>query len=345
MTNFALEGPVWSKPVVTWSFAAAGNAAFTGAIDPAYQAAIRAAAAQWSAVANIALRELPAGTSGADITVGWGSFGGTQIGQTEYSYSLGTPPTFQTGMTIHIEDPSLLPISTGANATYRGTATTLSQVALHEFGHALGLGLSNDPASVMNLRLGPSNTAINGSDLAGIAALYGAKASVAQIAPSTPGSDTVTVSGGDIGIYRFFDSHSGTQFLTSSVGEMNTIFSTRPDLKFEGLALAGVATGATDPNDAPVYRFFEAANGTHFLTASKAEAATIAATRPDLIAERPSFDEHITQEAGDVPVYRFFDMNAGTHFFTASDGERTDLSASRPDLTYEGVAFFAPAAA
>ena len=348
MVEYALEGPKWTTSVITWSFAAAGNSAFTGAIDPAYQATIRAAAAQWSAVANVTLQEVPAGTPGTDITVGWGSFGGTQIGETDYSYSTGSTPAFQPGMTIHIEDPSILHIGTNSGATYQGTATTLYQVALHEFGHALGLGLSTDPASVMNIRLGTANNGLDASDLAGIDALYGTpasgQASVIQMAASTPGSDTVSVTGGNIGIYRFFDTQSGTQFMTSSVSEINAILSTRPDLKFEGLALAGVAPGTADANAAPVYRFFDTANGTQFLTASKAEAATIAATRPDMVAEQPSFDEHLAPEAGDVPVYRFFNTTAGTHFFTASTTERSSIAATRPDMTYEGIAFYAPAA-
>ncbi len=349
MVNFALEGPVWATPnsVVTWSFSSPGNAGFTNAIDPAYQAAIRAAAAQWSAVGNVTLQEVAPGTPGTDITVGWGSFSGSQIGETEYSYTLGTPQTFVPGMTIHIEDPSILALSAAANATYQGTATTLYQVALHEFGHALGLGLSTDPNAVMNLRLGPSNTTLDASDIAGLAALYGTKSSaaaVAQLTASAPGVDTVAVSGSNIGIYRFFDSQTGTQFLTSSVSEINGILSTRPDLKFEGLALDGVTPGANDPNAAPVYRFFDTSNGTHFFTANKAEAAGLAASRPDLVAEQSSFSEHLTQQTGDVPVYRFFDTHAGTHFFTANDSERASLISTRPDMAFEGVAFYAPSA-
>lgn len=344
MTDFALEGPSWTTPVVTWSFSAPGNTSFTNAIDPAYQGAIRAAAAAWTAVANVTLKEVAPGTAGTDITVGWGSFGGTQIGETAYSYSLGATPAFQPGMMIHIEDPALMPLSSADGAFWQGTGTTLNQVALHEFGHALGLGLSNDASAVMNLRLGVSNTSINASDLAGINAIYGAKptAPVAHIAASIPGSDTVTVSGGNIGIYRFFDSNSGTQFLTNSVGEINTIFSTRPDLKFEGLTLSAVAPGVSDPNAAPIYRFFDTGNGTHFFTASKAEAAAVNATRGDLVNEGTSFSEHVTQQASDTAVYRFFDTHAGTHFFTGNESERATLISTRPDMAFEGVAFYSP---
>lgn len=344
MTDYALEGPKWASPVVTWNFAASGNPAFTNAIDVAYQATIRAAAAQWSASTNVSFQEVAAGTPGTDVTVGWGAFTGTQIGETEYSYQLGTTPSFLPGMTIHIEDPALLPLSPAADTFYQGTSTTLGQVALHEFGHALGLGLSADPSAIMNLRLGSSNTTINASDLAGIAALYGPKTSVSAMEASSAGNDTVSLTSGNIGIYRFFDAQNGTQFLTSSVSEMNNILSTRSDLKFEGLAIGGLAPVTTDPNAAPIYRFFDTHNGAHFFTASKAEATSIVASRTDMVSEQPSFDEHVNQQTGDVPVYRFFDTHAGTHFFTASDGERASIMTSRADMTYEGVAFYAPAA-
>jgi hypothetical protein len=45
-------------------------------------------------------------------------------------------------------------------------------VALHEIGHALGLAVSTDPNSVMFPELGPSNTALDATDIANIDALY-----------------------------------------------------------------------------------------------------------------------------------------------------------------------------
>ena len=343
MVDFSLEGPKWTTSSITWDFAAPGDPSFTNAITPAYQAAIRAAAAAWSNATHLNIQEVAPGTAGVDIKVGWGSFAGTQIGETEYSYSLGATQAFLPGLTIHIEDPSIQALSPADGSFYQNTTTTLNQVALHEFGHALGLGLSTDPTAIMNLRLGPTNTAIGASDLAGITSLYGTQTSVAASSvPLGNASDVVPLSGDNIGVYRFFDGQSGTQFLTSSVSEISSIFATRADLKFEGLALAGIAPGAADPNASPVYRFYDRTNGAHFFTASKSEADTLSATRSDMVQEQSSFSEHTTQQAGDSPVYRFFDTNAGTHFFTASASEQASIIATRSDLTYEGVAFYSP---
>lgn len=344
MINYALEGPKWTTSVVTWAFARPGDADYTGAIGAGYQAAIRTAAAQWSAATNLTLQEVPPGTPGVGITVGWGNFSGTQIGETRYSYSVGTVQAFMPGMTILIQNPAGLPLDPAPGATYAGTATTLAQVALHEFGHALGLGLSTDPNAVMNIRLGPANTAIDASDIAGAAALYGMPAGRGQVAASTAGPDVVPLDASTIGVYRYFDGSSGTQFLTSSPNEMNAIGAQRPDMRFEGLAMAGILPAAADAGASPVFRFFDTRNGTHFFTIDRGEAATVLATRPDLVAEQSSFSEHGTAQAGDVAVYRFFDTGAGTHFFTASDTERASLVSTRADLTYEGVAFYAPAA-
>ena len=339
MADFTLEGPKWTGSTITWSFATAGNAAFVGTIDPAYQTSIEAAAQKWAAATHLNLQQVAPGTPGTDIVVGWGSFTATQIGETDYSYSIGTNEAFLPGVTIRIESPSLQPLNPAEGSYYQGTTTTLDQVALHEFGHALGLGISTDPNAIMNLRLGPDNTQIDASDLAGITALYGPQTNVAA-ASAAP--DIVPLTGSNIGVYRFFDAQSGTQFLTSSVAEINSVFAARPDLKFEGLALAGVAPSTADANSSPVYRFYDSSNGAHFFTANKAEATTLAATRPDMIAEQSSFSEHITPEAGDTPVYRFFDTHAGTHFFTSNQSEEASIISTRSDLTYEGVAFYAP---
>ena len=144
-------------------------------------------------------------------------------------------------------------------------------------------------------------------------------------------------------VYRFFDKMNGTQFLTGDTAERNTLITTRPDLTYEGVDMAGIATDTTDANAAPVYRFFDSSTGTHLFTTSKDEVATIERTRPDLVAEATTFDEHLKAQAGDAAVYRFFETTDGTHFYTASNTERATLAATRPDMVYEGIAFYAPA--
>jgi hypothetical protein len=202
----------------------------------------------------------------------------------------------------------------------------------------------------MYLYLGPNNSGIGASDIAGIDALYGTPSaasvtptgSISAPAPAAPG--TIDLTGDKLGIYRFFDSSTGTQFLTGSVAEAETTIATRPDMTYEGLAMAGISPTNNDPNAVPVYRFFDTTNGTHFFTASQSEAETIAATRPDMVAEQSTFSEHLTQQPGDLPVYRFFDTANGTHFFTTSASEQATIAATRPDMTYEGIAFYAPSA-
>ena len=360
MSNYALEGPKWTTSVITWSFASGGGT-FSGAIGAAYQNTIRTAVARWAQVVNLTFQEVSDSTPGVDVRVGWGVFSGGQVGETDYAYRGGAAATFQPGVTVRLEDPSSRPVGTAANAAYWGTSTTLYEVMLHEFGHALGLDHSTDPNATMYPTLGPNNANLDAADIAGIQALYGAPAatSVAAATPtaitttttqssttgsSPPAPDTITLSGGKVAVLRFFDNVSGTQFLTGSTSEANSLIATRPDLTYEGLGMAGIAPGASDPNAVPVYRFFDTTNGTHFFTASQSEKDSIAATRPDLVFEQASFYEHSTQQPGDVAVYRFFETHDGTHFFTESASERAAILATRPDMTDEGVAYYAPMA-
>ena len=148
----------------------------------------------------------------------------------------------------------------------------------------------------------------------------------------------MTLPNGQVAAYRFFDSKSGTQFLTGSVSEANTLVATRQDLHYEGLELGCIANGSTDPNAVSIFRLFGTSNGTHFFTASTNEADTIVKTWPDLVAEGASFMEHGTTEAGDTAVYRFFNSNHGTYFFRNSASEQAGVLSTRPDMHYEEIA-------
>ena len=166
---------------------------------------------------------------------------------------------------------------------------------------------------------------------------------------SQPGTSTPAVS---IPVYRFFDTNYGTHLFTQSLSEAQIILANRPDLTEETNNF-GAVNPQTDPSAEAVYRFFETANGTHFLTTSYDEYVGLTTPgmstyRPDLTPEANStFYEDSRQQAGDVAVYRLFDTVHGTQYLTGSQTEfagltTAGLSTYRPDLTPEGVAFYAP---
>ena len=87
-------------------------------------------------------------------------------------------------------------------------------------------------------------------------------------------------------VYRFFDTTHGTHFFTASASERDQVVATRPDLIFEPSSTFLEDT-VQSAGDVPVYRFFSAADGTHFYTASSTEAAGLNPSK--FIAEGISF--------------------------------------------------------
>jgi hypothetical protein len=88
-----------------------------------------------------------------------------------------------------------------------------------------------------------------------------------------------------------------------------------------------------------VFRFFDAANGSHFYTDSTTETAGLQ-SNATYVYEGIAFYEHATAQPGDTAVYRFFDSQDGSHFYTADSSERATVLATRPDLVSEGIAFY-----
>jgi hypothetical protein len=91
-------------------------------------------------------------------------------------------------------------------------------------------------------------------------------------------------------VYRFFDVTQGTQFMTASMAERDTIIATRPDLVYEP-ASTFYEHATAQAGDTAVYRYFDSNTGTHFYTDSPTEQATILQTRPDLLLEGIGFYE------------------------------------------------------
>jgi hypothetical protein len=166
--------------------------------------------------------------------------------------------------------------------------------------------------------------------------------SIGPETPVTPVTPITPVTLGPQPVFRFFDTHDGGHFFTTSTAERDQVLATRNDMNFEGVGYKAVDPAGADPNAAPVFRFFDTHDGGHFFTTSTAERDQVLATRNDLKFEGVGYSEHTSQQAGDAPVYRFFETTSGGHFFTASAAERDAVQATRSDMRFEGIAFFAP---
>ena len=191
MPDYALEGAKWSNTDVTYSFATStyandASAPFSNAITGNYQGSIQWALQQWASVTPLTFTQV-ADSQAADIRIGFGTLGTPStgvIGQTNLRWT--GAGTFVPDEVVRLEDPSQFALNPNGSGgyTYAGTAATLQQVALHEIGHALGLGHAADPNAVMYASVGPNNQTLDGTDIAGIQSLYGAPASAPAPAPA-----------------------------------------------------------------------------------------------------------------------------------------------------------------
>src|SRR6266576_477 len=92
MPDYSLEGPIWSSPIITWSFATSNlggqPATFSSFLQPGgYEQEIIDALKRWSAVADISFVEVSDAVS-ADIRFGFGIFDGPYgtLAETSYYY-------------------------------------------------------------------------------------------------------------------------------------------------------------------------------------------------------------------------------------------------------------------
>ena len=204
MSSYALEGAQWASTSITWSFATSNYGSdasdpFSNAISAAYQGAIEWALQQWSSVAPLTFTQVadsPSSNGSADIRIGFGDLNTAStgvIGQTNLRWD--GAGHFLQDEVVRLEDPSQFSATSSGsgNYTYNGTSATLEQVALHEIGHALGLAHASDPNAVMYASVGANNQTFDGTDVAGIQALYGAPASTpAPVATPSP-SDVIAL--------------------------------------------------------------------------------------------------------------------------------------------------------
>jgi hypothetical protein len=156
--DFSLEGAKWGSPelgtaggTVTW--------AVDDSISQVELQSINAAFAEWSEVANIQFQAVSS-TADADIDFSNSAIdgAGNVLGVTGFSYS---------GGQLQSAD---IRFDSGDNLS----GSEFSLVAIHEIGHAIGLGHFNGDDAVMNSTANFSLDGLEQSDIDGIVALYGA---------------------------------------------------------------------------------------------------------------------------------------------------------------------------
>ena len=196
-----LLGPAWAAETVTWSIdqpaghhlsfkldQATGQYLphqFDQAIGDQYEALMQRAVGRWDAALGVDFRQvgaIGAGTAPADIVIGFDDLdldpnNGGVIGYAHYAYdqTAESRQVFRPGVTVRLQDPAktpLLPIE-GGDYRYSGYTSTLYQVVLHELGHALGLGHSSDPGSIMHSVVGRGVGDLALSDIADARKIYG----------------------------------------------------------------------------------------------------------------------------------------------------------------------------
>ena len=175
--DFSLEGAKWGSSelgtaggTVTW--------AVDDSISQTDLQSINAAFAEWSKVADIQFQEVSS-TANADIDFSNTAIDGASnvLGVTGFSFS--------GGQLQHAD----VQFDSGDNLS----GSDFSLVAIHEIGHAIGLGHYNDDDAVMNSFANFDLTGLEQSDIDGIVALYGANTTdMADAGTGITPPDTVT---------------------------------------------------------------------------------------------------------------------------------------------------------
>jgi len=171
-----LEGAKWDQQVITWSLAESPipnlAAPLNGYVDASYQNTIDNVFQAWAAASGLDFEQV-ADSANSDIRIGWADLGTPQTGLVGFTNFQVNNGVMQHAV-IELENPNQnsLVASNNNNLIYSGTSTSLSQVLLHEIGHAIGLADNASTSSIMSYALGSNNTTLSSSDINAVHNLY-----------------------------------------------------------------------------------------------------------------------------------------------------------------------------
>ena len=140
------------------------------------------------------------------------------------------------------------------------------------------------------------------------------------------------------GVYRFFNTQTGTHFYSASEIERDSIINNLDNFNFESAAFKA-ATETNGPT-ASVFRFFNTETGTHFFTQSTVERDSVIENLPSFNLEGEAYLGYTEEVADSTPLYRFFNTDTGTHFYTAAEAEKDSIVANLPSFNFEGTAYW-----
>jgi predicted Zn-dependent protease len=166
-----VTGARFHDDTISWGFAPSQHA------TSAEVAAASNAFAAWAAASGLRFVEAAANQP-TDITVDFKRLNTANTGVVGLTSSSSVGGYGKPGALIQLEDPTETPLvaDSSGQLVYSGTEATLTQVLMHEIGHALGLGDNADPTSVESYYLGTSNRTISQSDSDAIHYLYSSPA-------------------------------------------------------------------------------------------------------------------------------------------------------------------------